>query len=277
MRTLEEIKSSMERAFLANAVLRRAYGLNDSPLASQLSAVSIEMQLLALTAQAVYDHEFLMEQEMKAIEQTIEAKIPFSPQWYQQKALEFQFGSSLAFDSASCRFAYPETIEERQIVQYAAIRESVADSVTVLNVYAAKTGKAPLSAAEKAAFEAYIREIGAAGTHFNFISATPVGVDIDCRVYYDPQILDSNGKHLSGTDRPIEAAIAGYVDSIPYTGRFSVTRCQEYIRQADGVTEVGTLTASVNGTDRGDLFYSDSGFFSVQTVTVTFIAKNSED
>jgi hypothetical protein len=273
---MDEIRNVLRQAFVQNANLRLAYGLSLSKdFDEQFPATGIEALLTDLAARAVYDHEWLLEMRMAGIEAQIGAQIPFSAQWYRMKALAFQKGDAPAFDPETCRFAYPALNEDRQIIKEVAVREARNDdNLTVLKVYAVKEGREALEKDEMAAFSGYIREIGAAGTHFVFISAPPVKVTVKCTLYYNPQVLDAEGNLLQGEGKPAVKAVDDYVKNIPYTGRFSSSRCVDAIQQAAGILDVFLERVSMDGKDgdRPPFFYSDSGFFAAD-VDFTYSAQ----
>jgi hypothetical protein len=265
MRTVDEIRNTLRTAFVSNAVLKEAYGLNPAKrFEEQFSVASVEAVLTDLAARTVYDHEYLTGVMLAGIEAQINAQIPFSAQWYQAKALEFQKGDSLQFNPSTFRFDYPVLNQGKRIIKEAAIRQATGtDGLTVLKVYAVKEEREPLNADEMAAFSSYIREIGAAGTHFVFISEAPAPVTVKCIVYYDPQVLDSEGNLLQGEGKPAVQAVEDYTKSIPYTGRFSASRCVDAIQGATGVLDVFLESVKMAGDDNDQppFFYSASGFF----------------
>jgi hypothetical protein len=274
MREVDEIRNILRQAFVQNDSLRPAYGLSLSKnFDEQFPAVSIEALLTDLAARAIYDHEWLLEMRMAGIEAQIGAQIPFSAQWYRQKALEFQKGDALAFNPVTCRFDYPELNEDKRIVKQVALRQDMdANGLTVLKVYAAKEGREKLNPDEIAAFSGYIREIGAAGTHFVFISENPVKVVVECIVYYDPQVLDSTGNTLRDGTNPVRLAVDEYTKNIPYSGRFSASKCVDAIQSVAGVLDVHLKGVKIDGVLQNPFFYSSSGFFEA-TVSAEYSAQ----
>jgi hypothetical protein len=273
MRTAEEIVRSIRASFVANTDLRQAYGLRGSQeFDSWFPTASLEAQLTYLVARAIYDHEYLMEERAAGIEARIASRIPFSYQWYEIKALEFQYGDELVFDAALNSFTWSMVNETKRIIRYVAVREVVEGRSTVLVIHVAKEDKKALSADELAAFKKYMTEIGAAGTYFRFVSEKPSELVIACTVYYDPLVLGPEGARLSTGGKPVEDAVSEYVDTIPCTGIFRASRCMDYIQQADGVLDVRMDTLEMAGSLQSDPFFrSPSGFFEAQ-VAVNYIA-----
>ena len=274
MRTLNEIKQAIRADFMANFALTEAYGLDTSKtFDEQFSAVSIEAIWTFIVALAIFLMESIFDTEKAALEARIAAEYPFSFSWYYNKALAFQLGDLLIFDETTYKFAYPVVDETKQIVDFVAIRQREVDGVTKLQVYAAKEGKEALTVDEKAAFEAYVRQIGAAGTHFEFISLAPDQIDLELVVTYNPQILDGTGTRLSGSGKPVEEAISAYLDGIKYSGAFSRTKLVDAIQQADGVFDVVLGDVYLNDVlTNTQTFESDSGFYAADEIGVTYTA-----
>jgi hypothetical protein len=275
MRTLEEIVGFIRKRFVQNATLRQAYGLTlSAEFDEQFSKASIEAQLTYLVALAVYDHEYLIEERMAEIEAKIASRIPFSPQWYVQKAMEFQAGDTVTFLEAGNQFGYATIDESKCIVRHVAVREELSGISTILYIYAAKTGRAPLTHEEQMALSGYLGAIGAAGTYIQVVSLPADKLHFTLTVNYDPQVLNMYGNQISGGGKPVEKAVGNYLESIPYTGAFRVSACMESIRQAAGVRDVAIDGIYLNDATEpvtNKVFQSDSGFFEAGAFTVAYI------
>ena len=126
---------------------------------------------------------------------------------------------------------------------------------------------------ELAAFSGYITQKGAAGTHFQFISLAPDNLILNLTVFYDPQVLKSTGEKLSDGTKPVEIAINNYLNGIQYGGLFNRTKQTDAIQLADGVFDVVLGNVTINGDLNADReFESPSGFFTAQTINVTYTA-----
>lgn len=259
---------------MENFALTEAYGLDTTKtFDEQFSQVSVEAIWTYIVALAIYLLESIFDTKQTELEARIAAEYPFSFSWYYYKARLFQLGDTLIFDDTTYKFTYPLQDETKQIVDYVAVRQREVDGVTKLQVYAAKAGKAALTVDEKAAFEAYMRQIGAAGTHFEFVSLAPDELKIDLVVTYNPQALDSTGERLAGGGKPVEEAVNAYLDGIKYSGAFSRTKLVDAVQQATGVIDVVLGDVLLNDVlTATQTFESDSGFYEAVEINVVYTA-----
>lgn len=272
-RTLDEIKQAIRADFVANITLQEAYGLDPAKtFDEQFSQVSLEAIWTFIMASAIYLLELIIDKHKNDIESQIAVKYPFSTAWYYDRAREFQLGDSLSFDETTYKFSYATLDVSKQIVKNVAIREREILGVTKLQVYATKASKISLNDGELAAFEAYIKQIGAAGTHFQFISQDPDLLNIGLTVTYNPQIINADGTRFSGNNKPVNDAINGYLDTIKYTGSFSRTRLVDAVQLAVGVLDVVIGDVFINGElIESQRFESPSGFFAASVINATYI------
>jgi hypothetical protein len=273
MRSPEDIRKAIRADFVENFVLREAYGLDASgTFDEQFSPVSIEAQYSDIAASAIYAHEYIVNERAKEIEAQIAAEYPFSTAWYFNKALSFQLGDSLIFDEKTYKFSYPTVDPSKQIIKHVAVRQLIIEGVTRLRIYAAGANKQALNASEFLAFKSFISQIGAAGTHFDFISQAPNNLILNYTVYYNPQILNYSGERLSGGGKPVDEAVASYLDNIKYGGAFNRTKNMDAIQPAEGIIDVVLGDVYMDGSlNNSQSFESPGGFFTIQTISVNYI------
>ncbi|MDR1370948.1 MAG: hypothetical protein LBJ72_12625 [Dysgonamonadaceae bacterium] len=272
MRLLEDIRKAIRANFIENFVMRELYGLNpDKIFDEQFSPVSIEAQYADIVANAIYNHEYLVNERANEIELQIAAEYPFSIAWYYAKSLSFQLGDALTFDEKTYKFSYPTINPAKQIIKYVAVRQLIIDNLTKLRVYVTKSNKQALNASELLAFKSFISQIGAAGTHFEFVSQVPNNLELNYTVSYDPQILNYSGERLSGGGKPVDEAAISYLNNIKYGGSFNRTRNVDAIQLADGIVDVVLGDVYMND-DLNNMqsFESPSGFFNAQTINVIY-------
>lgn len=271
-RTLDEIKQAIRADFVSNFTLQEAYGLDSSKtFDEQFSKVSLEAIWTFIVASAIYLLEMIVDQKTTELESQIAAEYPFSIPWYFATAKKFQLGDELVFDELTYQFGYALADETKQIVKNVAVRQREISGVTKLQVFATKDAKVALTAGELAAFQSYIKQIGAAGTHFDFISLVPDNLTINLTVNYNPQIMSYAGDRLSGEGKPVDEAINTYLDTIKYGGSFSRTKLVDAVQAADGVFDVVLGDVLIND-DLANTqnFESPSGFFKATVVTVNY-------
>ena len=130
------------------------------------------------------------------------------------------------------------TDEAKQVVKNVAVRQVTDEGVTKLKVYFSDAGKQPLTGDVRTSFETYMRQVGAAGTHYLFVSETPDELRVHLHVYYDALVLDSTGARLNGGGNPVEEAIEGYLNGLEYGGVMYASKLIDVIQRAEGVKDV---------------------------------------
>lgn len=239
MRTIQEISAQLKESFLTNETIQSLYELNPAKtFDEQFSKVSIEAVLIYIFSASVWLLEQLWESFKTETEKRIDDAYVTSLSWYYRKALEFQKGDALEFDSKTYSYKYPIIDINKQIVKNVAIRQVTDENVTKLKVYFSDENKQPLSSDLRTSFETYMREIGAAGTHYLFVSEAPDPLRVHLRVYYDPLVLDSTGTRLEGGGKPVEETVESYLNALEYGGTFYASKLIDMIQTAQGVKDV---------------------------------------
>lgn len=279
MRSFDEILTAIRADFVANLVLQNAYEIDpEKTFKEQFSQMSIESALTYIVASAIYLHEKIVGDKASELESKIADEYPFTKDWYKRQFLAFQLGDKLAFDDAEQKFQYPAIDASKQIVKFVAIREREVEGVTKLHVYATTSDKAALTAEQLEAFKSYAKQVGAAGTHFQFTSLNPDQLELNLVVTYNPQLLGNNGESLADGTNAVNLAIAAYLDGIRYSGMFNRTKCIDAVQNATGVLDAVLGEVKMNGeTVNTQSFESPSGFFNAQTINVTYTAGNADD
>ena len=273
-RTFSEILLATRTGFVQNSTLQDAYAL-DATLSfdDQFGKTSVESALTYVFSFCIWIYESIIFSKSDEIVATINTEHEFSIPWYKALALAFQLGDSLVYNESTFKHDYATIDASKQIVKYATIRQRQIEGVTKLQVFATKANKAAMTVDELSAFSGYFTQKGAAGTHFQFISLAPDNLILNLTVFYDPQILKSNGEKLSDGTKPVDIAINNYLNGIQYGGMFNRTKETEEILASDGVIDAVLANVYMNDdlkTDRE--FESPSGFFNAQTINVTYTA-----
>ena len=140
--------------------------------------------------------------------------------WYQQKALEFQYGDALTWNGA--QYVYDPITEANQIVK----RAAVVVSGGIVRVKVAKLDvdgvtPIPLTAPELVSFTAYMEQIAFAGINVLVISTDADDMTVLANIYYDPLVLTPTGESIENPGVfPAEDAINGYLSNLPFNGIF---------------------------------------------------------
>jgi len=276
-KTFNEVLAATRQAFIDNMTLQSYYGYDSSLSWDEIfSKSSFEGALTYVFSFCVFVFQSDVYDKANEITATIATEHEFSIPWYRDVALAFQLGDELVYNETTYKHNYAVVDASKQIVKYSQVRRKLIAGVTTLQVFATKESKAALTTDELAAFNGYMTAKGAAGDHFQFISLAPDNLTMNMTVYYDPQILKSTGEKLSDGTKPVELAIAYYLNNIKYAGAFNRTKQTDAIQAATGVIDIVLGDVLLNG----DLnvnreFESASGFYNAQTINVTYTAANA--
>lgn len=248
MRTLTEILNAIRADFVANKVLQDAYGLDAAKtFDEQFSKVSIEAIFTYIAAMALFTFEKVLAAHYDAVYRKIATQAVCSVPWYYQKCLEFQLGDAVVVNPDNYQFGYEVTNEAKRIIKFAAVRQIEIQGVTYLRIYVSKANKQALTTAELEAFRSYIKNIGAAGVHYEIYSAAPEKVAVKLEVTRDPLQLDTSGNLLSGGANSVNTALKDYFDNIIYGGAMNKTKLVDAVQAAPGVKDVVLLEVKSNG------------------------------
>lgn len=249
MRTIDEIKKEITDAWMHDEVLAKAYGY-EVGTAWKFSRVSVENVLCYIVATAVWLHERLFEVHREEVENYISVMKPHTLRWWVEKAKRFQLGSELPEDS--CEYDNTDLTEEevasRQIVKFAAAIEQ--KNIVYLKVAKEEGGeKKPLDDDEAAAFRAYVDEVRDAGVSVEVISESGCRLQLKLTIYYDPMLLDKEGKHLAYGTTPVKDAIKQYIENLPFNGEYRNSVLVDRLQEVEGVVIPELESASERMTD----------------------------
>lgn len=238
-RTIEEISTYLKTCFVGNETIQDVYGLvAGKAFDEQFSKVSIESILIYVFAASAWVLEQMWEAFRTETELRINDAYVTSLSWYYRKALEFQKGDALVFDEKTYSYKYPSVDTDKQVVKNVAVRQVTDNDVTKLKIYFSDAEKQPLPTDLRTSFETYMREIGAAGTHYLFVSEAPDPLRVHLRIYYDPLVLDSTGTRLEGDGKPVEEIVESYLNTLEYGGTFYASKLIDMIQTTQGVKDV---------------------------------------
>jgi len=262
-RSVQEIADYLKGQFVANGLLQEVYGLESGKdFDGQFSKTSIEARLIDVFASSSWLLENIWDSSRKETEAVIDNSYVMGETWYYRKALEFQVGGKLAYDEHTYRFGYAEVDESKRVVKNVAVRQVVDSGVTKLKIYFSDEGKQPVTGDIRKAFESYMREIGAAGIHYLFVSRVPDELRVHLHIYYDPLVLDSAGQRLEGGGNPVEEAIENYLNSLEYGGVFYASKLVDVLQATRGIKDVTLDATTWNGEKESRRrIDSDSGAF----------------
>ncbi len=277
MRTFSEIQASIKEDFIANETLQNAYGfVSTANFDNLFSTISIEAVLIYIVASAIYAHEVIFSQFQTDVTADLGAQKVPSEAWYQAQALAFQDGVVLTFDSATYSYKYATVDTSKQIVKFAAIRTVQDAGITKLKIMVSGAAKAALTAEQLARFSTYITQQGVAGMHYLISSTAPDPIAFSITVYYDPLVLDNEGKRIDDATDVITAAINAYLDSVAYGGQFYVSKLMDKLQSVEGVEDISIASTTWNGSTANQRFIEAlSGAFAYdsENSNITFSAQ----
>ncbi|MBF0576592.1 nucleotidyltransferase [Dysgonomonas sp. GY617] len=238
--TIAEIKAIMTGSYIADETIRQKYNLQDGKsFEDQFSTVSPENIIFYVVATCMILPFQVFEQFMIDLLALLRNNKTHTPRWYATRAKEFQFGYELAGDTDQYDNdgLTPEQIEVSQIVKFAAGVEADDQSILFVKVARSVNGeKQPLTDVQYAAFYAYIMRIKDAGVRITIVNTQGDDLKLNFDIYYDPLILDSEGKRLDGTnDTPIQDAIRGYISNLSFNGLYTNQALIDALQVVQGV------------------------------------------
>jgi len=209
------------------------------------SKVAIWRLFLYVVAFGHWVIEVLYDRHVETVTALKYVLITGTVRWYQQKALEFQYGDALTWNGS--QYVYNPVTLANQIVK----RAAVIDAGGIVRVKVAKLDvdgvtPIPLTAPENVSFTAYMESIAFAGVNIIVISTSADDVIINAVVYYDPLVLTPTGESiLNAGVYPAEDAINGYISNLPFNGVFNKTALVDAMQAAEGVVDpvLGVLSA----------------------------------
>ncbi|MGL5683581.1 MAG: hypothetical protein ACRDDZ_11115 [Marinifilaceae bacterium] len=239
MRTRKEISDAMKADFVTNVELAKIYGLvAGKTFDEQFSKVAIEALLIQVVSMSLWLLECIIGDYQDSITSIIESNYMCSIPWYHKMCLAYQDGYNVSLDG-QYRFVYDTIDDSARIVKYAAVRQVDVDGVTKLRLLVSATNKGALTPEQLSRFGVYIKQVGAAGVHYDIVSKSPDKLSVTAQINYNPLLLNSTGQLLTSTGiKPVEHAIKTYLDGIIYGGVFNKTKLIDAIQSAVGVDDV---------------------------------------
>lgn len=228
-RTVSEIEESILSNIAANPVL--------SGVLTSTSKVAIWRLLVYIFSVAAWALESLFDQHREEVAQAItDLRPPYTP-WLKQKVLDFQFGFDLPQDQIDYDNTGidPDVIAASKVVKYVAIVE-LERGIKIKVATIIDGSLAPLPVDQLAALIAYVKRIKGPGVGFEIVNKVADRLKIVQRVYYNPSILDEQGRRLDGTDNtPVQAGIAAFLKAQPFNGQYIINRHERAVEAINGV------------------------------------------
>lgn len=233
---------------MTDATLQEKYGFAAADkFDSKFSKVSIESILLYIVAASIWTLEKIMDTHKKEVEEYISKMKPHTLKWYVEKARAFHYGESLIEGSDK----YLNADDAEGVVMPVAFAACSENNAT-LYLKVAKSGPAALDNSEKSAFESYMREIKDAGVRIDITSLSGDYLEATMTIYYNPLLIDSEGKSKADGSEVVKNAIKEYIENLPFNGEFRKNSLVDALQAVDGV-EMVELGSVFSGQTQGNL------------------------
>ncbi len=273
-RTITEIKKEMTDAFMADATIIEAYGLDvNKTFDRQFSKVSLESIFFYIVSFTVWFLEKLFDLHKQDVDASLETLMPHTARWYRTKALAFQYGFDLLVDSDKFdNTGYTdEQIEDSMIVKYSAVVETQDESRLVVKIATEDETETltPVTVEQLTAFTGYMAEVKDAGVRVTVINYLPDRLKLNLRIVRDPLVLDANGMHLVYANFPVNEAIQEFMKELPFNGELSLQSLVDKIQAADGVKDLNLDLAQTAWIDAETDTYGNWGDIDISTIPVS--------
>lgn len=238
--TIEAIYNRMTEAFISDPVVIAKYELVEGKTFNeQFSAVSIERIMFYDIASSMFFNYQVFDQHAIDVNNILSQKRAHTPNWYAGMAVKFQYGYDLVEDTDTYDNSglTEEQINDSRIVKFAAAVPSINKSILYIKVATGSNeAKKPLSENELTAFKAYIEHIQDAGVHIEIINAPADEMYIEMDVYFNPLILDKQGKRLDGSnDTPVQEVVKKYIHNLLFNGLYTNAKLIDMVQTVHGV------------------------------------------
>lgn len=242
-RTIAEIKAVITKAFIEDVDVIAKYELETGKtFDQQFSKVSLENILFFTIAAVIWTHEQIFDTYKAEVQEIINQMQPHSAKWYRNLALAFRYKYALIPDSDKFEQTAIDD-EAAAIIKYASVTRK--ENILVMKVAkevsgglaALTNGSEDSKDDEFKAFSEYIYRTMDAGVNIRIISQEADYLRLTLDIYYDPLVLDELGRMLTGdNDRPVQDAIATYLQTLPFDGDFSLTALTDALQLTTGVS-----------------------------------------
>jgi hypothetical protein len=267
-RTIQEIQSTI----LVDLRERAELAALDSTSATALYVLITYVVAMAIALLESNNDAYRVE-----LREILATQAPHTLRYYQLKALNYRLGVDLEDGTTNYPSADAETIIEQNVVLYASVREAG----ETLQVKVAKKSIEPLTALELAAFEDYMNEIKDAGVRLEVSSEPADRLKATIDIYYNPQVIGSDGRRLDGTDDlVVYNAVVSYTENLRFDGQFVAASLVDQLQRTEGIQipQLRSVSIAPNGDPQfvqaGAIYYPASGFvrvYSSEDLTLNYI------
>lgn len=192
-------------------------------------------------ALAAHFLETLWEEFERRIRLLIASQRVHTISWYQEQILRYQHGAPTDalgyYDNTNRTVA---EVEAMKVFKYAAITRTVQNGAIILRAKTAQVdsnGNLVANTSQHiAAGQSFITENSDAGTIVNITTGDGDDLKLEIDIYFDPQILDSDGRRVDGeNDTPVIDATREFLKSLEFNDRYIIAKHENAIEAVEGV------------------------------------------
>lgn len=237
------------------------------------SKTAIWRLFIYIMSYTIYAFETILDKHYSDVTQKLTEEKAHTARWYRTKALAFQFGFDLIFDTDEfVNTGYTtEQIDDSKIVKYAAVVESENDSRLIVKIAGETDGELNrLNEQQVTSFKSYMLDhVRDAGVKITVINYEADKLFLDLQINYDPLVLSSNGQHLINANYPVVDAIKAYMKELPFNGELVLAHLVDKLQQVEGVLIPTIMSASTSWIDENTNSYGDPIGIAVKAIPVS--------
>jgi hypothetical protein len=257
-RNIYDIQQQMFTAISADETLSQL---------TSTSKVSIFRLFVFMVAYPIWLLETLFDTHKKEVDDIIEQKMPHRPSWYRTKAKAFQYGFALIEDTDkydNTGFT-AEQIEASLIVKYSAVTQSAGQ--LLIKIATESDGVlSPITAPQKASFDAYIAEVADCGVKYIVVNHLPDILLLNLQIFRDPLVLNDEGMSIVNGNYPVQDAILEYMKELPFNGELVLAHLVDKLQLVEGVRIPNIVKAESQIIDLSTGSYLNAQLVDVKTV-----------
>lgn len=253
---------------MANATLAALYGyVVGADFDTEFSKVSLENFSFSIVASAIFLLDLKFDTHDKEVKEVIQNDKTHRPSWYVTQAKKFQYGFPLIPDTDK----YDNTgftatqVADSMIVKYAAATPG-GGQVYIKIAKEISGVLAPLSSAEKIAFDGYAKEFIDMGVKYIIVNHLPDILLLNIQIFRDPLVLDNTGMSILNANYPVQDAINEYMKELPFNGELVLAHLIDKLQLVEGVVIPNLVNAESQSIDINTGVYNPAVPITVKTI-----------
>jgi len=228
---ISEIKKQMTDVFIAQPAVITMYELDtNKTFEEQFSKVSLESMLFYCVSVGIWVLQKLFDVLRIEIGTELDARMPHTVKWYQEKVRRFQFPDralitdSDKYDNSGLS---EDDIAELEVVKFCAVE----DRLSELRIKVAKGvagSREVLAPNEVLGLQYYLSEIKDAGVKVVVVNQQADKITAQIDVYFNPLLLTPG-------DNPVLEAFKNHVQNLDFNGEIQMNRIEDSLQAVKGV------------------------------------------